>query len=608
MNQDATPSLENFNRCEWQRVIAECRVRECVSYGEAFGKKALELEGANDPTGSKVFQLLRDVSFFRLDASNRLNPFKTLMSYRGRRSALPADITDDDLGALRELTPTVEDAEFRARLADLIWVRTRNVRFARTAVAAYLESAAQLESNQLSFAVARLERALRVSAMLNDDGLLRAVAEAIEALLGRQVDRDPLRCVHLLRLLREFQRGLSRLGMGKPLEYADCIGSIAQAVQSRGDFESARELHKEEAEWLRLARQTDGNRAAQIAAAETYVLEADRLERGNPPNYSLVAERLEKAVTAHQRIAGQRDRSKELYGRLVDAQEKATQELRPVFLGNVNVSLPAEAAIAAVSGRTLYEALTVFASFQIVRKVTDMRAQVESLAREFPLIHALRAVTVSETGKNVGKRPSMLSQDPAEREEAIKSWMFEQSRRSRAISVHGLIAPAAEQILLEHPVDELSWLPIAAENPFIPPGRELIFVRGLHAGLNGDLLVAAHLLIPQLENSFRCVLQEQRVNVSKIDTETGIQREMYIQELLRLEEFKQIFGEDLAFDLIGLLVERGSSNLRHSMAHGLLSYGDFSSTEVLYFWWVVLRLCILSNPSQACHSRGTRSG
>jgi hypothetical protein len=90
-------------------------------------------------------------------------------------------------------------------------------------------------------------------------------------------------------------------------------------------------------------------------------------------------------------------------------QQKAAEELKPVFLGNVNVSMPAEAAVAAVSGRTLYEALTTLASFPIIRQTADLRAQVESLAQQFPLIHALRAVTVSETGKNVGKRPSMLS-------------------------------------------------------------------------------------------------------------------------------------------------------------------------------------------------------
>ncbi len=185
----------------------------------------------------------------------------------------------------------------------------------------------------------------------------------------------------------------------------------------------------------------------------------------------------------------------------------------------------------------------------------------------------------------------MLSADTKEREEATQDWMFQQAHHIRAARTMGHMVPAVRQIAQEHYVRESDFERIVRGNFFVPTGREQILVRGLHAGLTGDLLVASHLLIPQLENSFRSVLDKNGVITSKIDS--GVEREMYIQELLHLSDFLKIFGEDLAFELRGLMVEQVSSNLRHGLSHGLLDYDVFDSSEVLYLWWVVLWLCFV---------------
>ncbi len=49
-----------------------------------------------------------------------------------------------------------------------------------------------------------------------------------------------------------------------------------------------------------------------------------------------------------------------------------------------------------------------------------------------------------------------------------------------------------------------------------------------------------------------------------------------------MPEFKKVFGDDLTFDLRGLLVEQQSSNLRHGMAHGLYDYAAFQSPPSIY--------------------------
>jgi Domain of unknown function (DUF4209) len=108
--------------------------------------------------------------------------------------------------------------------------------------------------------------------------------------------------------------------------------------------------------------------------------------------------------------------------------------------------------------------------------------------------------------------------------------------------------------------------------------------------------VATHLLIPQVEHSIRVLLANAGVITSSLAT-GGIQNEYNLNQTLVDEKFAgpltKILGEDLVFDLRGLLIEHGGSNLRNRVAHGLLDDGEFDSAVAVYLWWLVLRLCCL---------------
>lgn len=118
-----------------------------------------------------------------------------------------------------------------------------------------------------------------------------------------------------------------------------------------------------------------------------------------------------------------------------------------------------------------------------------------------------------------------------------------------------------------------------------------MFAKGLHAGFENDFVTAAHLLIPQVENSIRHLLTMQGVIVSGFDR--GIQDERSLNTTLYTPEAVKLFGEDIVFDLQGLFVERFGSNLRNRMAHGLMDHTEFLSGNVVYLWWLVLHLCCL---------------
>jgi hypothetical protein len=60
-----------------------------------------------------------------------------------------------------------------------------------------------------------------------------------------------------------------------------------------------------------------------------------------------------------------------------------------------------------------------------------------------------------------------------------------------------------------------------------------------------------------------------------------------------MPDIEATLGEDLLFDLRGILVEKPGSNLRNRMAHGLMSNAAFYDFPSVYLWWLLLKLCCL---------------
>lgn len=67
--------------------------------------------------------------------------------------------------------------------------------------------------------------------------------------------------------------------------------------------------------------------------------------------------------------------------------------------------------------------------------------------------------------------------------------------------------------------------------------------------------------------------------------------------LFSWEELEAALGEDLIFDLQGLLVVQESVNLRNHLSHGLLGDRAFG-VSAIYFWWLCLRICFLLVPKE----------
>ncbi|HLP91505.1 MAG TPA: DUF4209 domain-containing protein [Nostocaceae cyanobacterium] len=579
-----TPPLtkEDFINSGWQEVIDNSERKECSSYD--FWQKSQEAKEAEDIRKHLVFGLLHSVTSAYIKPESTEEHFAKTFQY----------LTEEHLNFFTEIVPEVSDPELQARIADILWVKKRNYQMAQLAVEAYLKSAKELEDpEKWTWCVDRIERAFRLARKINYK--FEVIFAYIEEVLDRYKGEDPKwLSVKLMELLLEYR-------LGDPKKYATLAEKAAQLAESNHDWRRARNHWEIKAQWHLIEKDGKEERKAQMQAAETYVTEANDALKRNPPSYLVASHFMQKAIEAFRKVRGTKEetidaknRAEEVHKLLLQYQEKSGSELIAVSHKGVDISVEAEQARSQVRGREFQDALFTLALLGSPPKVSQLKQQVQQMARDHVLSDLFPGVIINDKGKVVAQQlGSVLSNNP---EESEKATLFEMYKNAalfyQPFHAQAYIEHARYQITLEHSIRVDDLLPIVSHSPFVPQGREYLFAKGLYAGLTGDFFTSTHILIPQIENSIRELLwQMQGVITSKLDN--GIQNEYDLNKMLYRPEITSIFDEDTLFDLKGLLIEHAGSNLRNRMAHGLINDYEFSSSIMSYLWWVTLRLCCL---------------
>jgi Domain of unknown function (DUF4209) len=581
--------INDFNTNDWQSVIAESDQKECNTYSRLFFEEARKAKEAGDAIAQDMYSLLGGITSLIFNLDMKEKPFAPLATWGNSRTMIVDDLTDEQLIVLTEVATQsqIADPEMHARIADILWITKGNHRIAMAAVDAYIASANTLEDPEhFVSSVQRIERAIQLAASLGKrNELYRKTIDHIEALLEKYQEQErSFLPATLMELLLEQRQGERE-------KYARLAETLAERAVDDQDWHRARTYQEIWGRWIALINDPAKKYACLEAIADTYVKQADMSAHGPNPSHMVAAMHLQSAIEVLRKIPGTQERVKQIHLTLIDYREKALDEMGTIEIP-LDVTAFDEQARERVKGKTLLEGLFALAFIGPVPRVESLRQLVEEHAQRFPFGSLVPVQAVNSAGKMVGNRPSILTDNVSEAEAAIWAEMFRHAAMQQQVHVVALVEPAREQLMFEHPVRVSDVLPIVAYNPFVPPGREMIYARGLHAGLTGDTLVAAHLLAPQMENSIRSLLVRSGKIVSGLDDQ-GIQDEFSLNTVLRnyQTDLIAILGKDLWFDLCGLLVERFGSNMRNNLAHGLMNYEELISPQSTYIWWLALRLC-----------------
>jgi hypothetical protein len=578
---------QDFINSGWKEVIDNSESKECRRYYDGFRSKATEAKEAGNHRQYEMFDILMFVCM----------------------SMIPVeDIKDEYLDFLAEIVDEVSDPELKAKIAEILWVKRGDYRSGLLAVEAYVESAKQLEESQKWIEDPRkwksyfdkIKILLRLALKINYK--LEIVVEYIEDFLNRYQGEDSLWLSIKLHKLLQDEKNINPLRKKQLLntaKYAALAEKGAIFQESSKEWDKARNYWEIKAEWHRIEKNVEKAYTARMLAAETYIKEAEDSLTTQPTPYSKASHYLQKAFEAFEKLKSQsteeeraaiNTRLEEIHKRLLEYQQKSSNELITIS-SEFNISAEVELARSQVKGKEFPEAILVLASLTTPPKVSYLRQSVEDPAS----LSGLFQIKINNDQSKVVARQN--------REEAITFGMYVKAVAYQKLYAQAFIEQARYQIFSEHiiqkseenKIKETDLLPLVLNNPFVPPGREKLFIKGLYAGLIGDFITSTHILIPQIENSVRYLLSNRGAITSGIDNKNnGIQQEDNLNKTLFPSKYPQItsiFDEDTLFDLQGLLIEKSGSNLRNRMAHGLINDNDFSSPIFSYLWWVTLRLC-----------------
>ncbi len=586
-----SPTEDDFEHTDWQGILDSTDERTCDVYARLYAEKAREAEEGGDAAGCQVLELMYHVCSLVLNPDSATEPLGRLFNFGPDwRGVSVDDFQDCHLVTLGAVVQGMADPEVRARVADILWYHRRGGhQMAGLAVSSYLQSAHVLEDPENWYLCAyRIERALALAASLGRNNQpFKDVIAHIERVLDKCQGEDPL-------FLSEYlMQMLLQHGQGDPQKYAPLAEKAALLAENE---EGGIKWHKARTYWTIAARwhgvqgDDESARQSQLRAAETFVKEAeDRLAQG-PAAYSVAASLIQQGIEYLRKVSDTKRRREELHQRLLRYQKKSAEQFKSYSL-SMDVTDAAREAAERVKGRPLPDALFALALMPLSPSVDKLRKRVKDFSKKYGLTYIFPMRQLSEDGRVVGRRPSLYG-DTEDAEQALRAEMFKEARNDQGLIAHAVIQPALVQIQREHAVRVSDLLTLVQYSPFVPTGREYLYARGLQAGLTGDLVTAVHLLCPQVENSVRVILSRRGVVVSGLG-EQGVQDMHALKTNLSRPELAEMLGDDMVFDLQGLLVERFGSNLRNRLAHGLMDLDEFYSTHALYLSWVVLRLCLV---------------
>jgi hypothetical protein len=581
---------EDISKYPWSNLLDDHPIKECWSYYQVFGKAAAECRGAGDDLGDRVYSFLNVIASFHATPDSRVSPYQSMWQKSdGTRSLNPDDLTEGDLDALQATVHAMEDPEFQARVADVLWIRRKDFKAAKIAVSAFLASAERVKTEDLwPPYIDRLDRAARIAGTRGFETECKAVTDAVEAAILEFENnlKSGLLCNRLMGILFSLEEG-------DPRHYAVLSERLACDFQNAGDWHFSEAYWQMAESWHRRAKNETELQRCQIEAAECNVQRAE-----DCPKFASAAHWMGRGLEGLRRARADVARIKEVHSKFLSLQKKSLGELTPLdfdpesipgFLENRKDVQ--QAAVAHVSGHDFQKAILRFALFGSPTNVEELKENERNNSEDTIWDKLFGANRLDRDGKISEIMPAMglVGDDPdqvAFRQKLVQT----ASMTTWPTAVDWRIEPARFTIAQEHSIRLKDLAFLVTNNPFIPAGHEGIYLRGIQAGFFGDWLVAMHLLIPQLEASLRHVLQQYGVVTSTLDSD-GTQKERDINQLLWDSKADEIFGADILFDLRGILIERFGCNMRNEMAHGLIYEGGFYRAESIYLWWLVIRLC-----------------
>lgn len=582
----------DFAACGWQKTLANLEIRGYKSMADAFAQAARRAISEQRPEHAAVLlNLLADVC--SLEIPNHIDePLRAEFPACGRPCKTSKDFSPDAIALLDAVRTDIDEARLKARVAEMLALAKpkQKISYLFEAIDAY-RSIPPSARDWFHDGCACWKRALHLARTFRKiaDRLPAMETALVNALLDASIQEKGF-ALSLAEILEKYELGKTALEIPHHLE------ELARKFEEVRNFELARDA-------LHMAARWHGFQRNQTRAMETTAAVAEACTRFGEaclqvPTDSMIAWRyFKQALQFYQKIPrekrpefGAEERIARLCKRLRESGCGIIGNMKCIIV-EMDVSPIVEEARSAVRGRPAIEALLALCNLFPWMSVEKTRREVQASIRMLA-----STMVVSRDGRVVDNRPAAVG-------------VIEDEMRLRHnIHVHVAaagIAAALDVVRREHRFSESDFVRLAAESPAVPSGRERLFGKMLHLGFEGEVIVALHLIVAQVEHFVRCQLREAGVCTTVLDDKgRGIETEKGLSSLMELPEADKCLGADLAFEIRGLFCDPAGPNLRNAVAHGLLGDDEFDPDHARYAWWLVLKL-VCNSLANASHEHET---
>ncbi|MCK0533265.1 MULTISPECIES: DUF4209 domain-containing protein [Sphingobium] len=585
-------SREDFAAVDLDTLTADLRRLDRHSLVDLFWGKIKDTQDTGDAVAERVYRLVSSLIGLHLRVEAEGDPFGLQWQSETRRTALPHDFRGDQSEVLADLAPTIGHPTLRARFADVAY-ETGVRRAGRTAIEAYCEVARRFAdgSAELQFpemetramdCVKPLERCFMINARIAKRGtLVEPLPETVRFAFAHALD------ARAYFPLTQIGRRVLQARLIPADEVAAAAADLAASALPNDYCLAVKECWQLAADAYDRAGDAEASREASIKAIEQTFAMVDSVSQS-----SAKAHWVKETLREFRALGGVPERVTEMRRRLRELQDMSLDEFGSFAVPLDGIDELRVKTFDEFKALSLSDAMRAMVGFSIPDDVEELKAAVLKQSREFPLSNMFGASYADHEGREVARGPSLDSQ-----EEPSEAWYKEHGIRhlgiTRRYRVHGNIEPARQAVLERYSVNEQHLLPIVQLSSFIPAGHHHIFSIGFARLWQGDYATATHLLIPQIENSLRHILQMAGRDASKIE-EDGIEGDRPLNVLLTFyrADLEAILDKNIVWQIDSLLNFRPGPALRNELAHGKLTWSEFYADEAIIACWMVYMLTL----------------
>ncbi len=576
-------TLDELLAIDQQKILETCSNPICSELLHSF----LSIAEA----GSDTAMILAKLCAVRFSQNESKNPFQGYSILDDKAGFLPRDFPDEIFVTLKDFYPKVIIPDLKARIADVIWTAKPNklntVDDAYSAIDAYIESAKKLiglDINEHEYDIInRIKRALQLSKLFKRDNQRPDLYARVRQFIIDEINKN-LGGFYTLDLLSL----LADVAWDNDVISTDIIIHFAKLYFSEEEFNLS-------IEYYMLARD--------IASSQQNKEKEDILWEDisnvyyewskKPANKGLAASYVLKAIECLDKVSNKREKRDELHNVLRGYQKESLHQMKHFTVGPIDLFEIQNKARNSISGLDLTDTIMKFScglvelpKISLIKKEANKEMDNNIFTRIFNTEYS------DHEGMKIANIQGVLDNDEIDESGKLWSIMMKHLNFNHSINVQGIIVPALDEMSMKFNINEQAIKNIFMNNPFIPLGHELFYLKGISAGFNGDFLTANHLLIPQIENSLRYILKMSGKEPTSLHT-NGSQERNGLKYVLEEPNIINLLGENIVFNLKAVLIDELYGGIRHSLSHGYISANTFYSYRAVYTWWLILHILMI---------------